>query len=489
MKSSIQISRHAIKVVSYTSGGGSRIAVKAFNTYPLPDECVMNGVIIDAAPVIDGLNSLKSQVPGAFKDASLVLDGSFVYTKKVTVPGKLTPIMYDRVIRDEFSEVAQDAENLLCSFYALADNPDGSKQILASGVENIHAQNYIAMFAAAGITLTSIHLGVQTLLRFISSKPELKTTPFVLNVIDDVILFSMIFQDGVSVFQSRTRLYGEDRVTIVNSTLNSLAGINQFIKSQNFADITHSLYIGLDSNDMELIASNNNYPDIRFGLLDIYGNSTGTEQVPADAHYAFLNALMPENAPDVFASIKMLERAKKGDKKINPMIPIGIITAAVIAITLGTLLILTTILNIDNNDMRDYLDSPAVFDERNEIDMLIIHTNRINTLSSAVEARTVELNSMPHVHRELFETVLSIAGETVVVSSISFNYVDAKMSVTAITSEEFYASTFVENLRNNALIEDVYYTAYSTTATGHQSFSIDIVQVGWNEEVIQNEDN
>ncbi|MDR2590107.1 MAG: pilus assembly protein PilM [Oscillospiraceae bacterium] len=482
MKSSIQISRHAIKVVSYT-GGGTRIAVKAFNTYPLPDECVMNGVIIDAAPVIDGLNSLKSQVPAAFRDASLVLDGSFVYTKKVTVPGKLTAMMYDNVIRDEFSEVAQDVENLICSYYPLADNPDGSKQILACGVENIHAQNYLAMFAAAGITLTSIHLGVETLLRFVSTKSELKNTPFVLNVIDDVILFSMIFQDGVSVFQSRTRLYGEDRVTIVNSTLNSLAGINQFNKSQNFADITYSLYIGLDSSDMGLIASNNTYPDIRFGALDIYGDSTGTEMLPADAHYAFLNALMPENAPDLFSSIKMLARVKKGVKKINPMIPIGLITAAVIGITLGTLFLITSLINSDNRELLSYLEDPVVFDQRTEIDVMIINTNRINTLADAVEAKTNTLNTLPHIQRRLIDTITSIGGDTVAVTSISFNSEGGVVRVSANTTEDFYASTFVDNLRANDLILEVYYTAYSTTAAGLQAFSIEIVQTGWRGEV------
>jgi len=44
------------------------------------------------------------------------------------------------------------------------------------------------------------------------------------------------------------------------------------------------------------------------------------------------------------------------------------------------------------------------------------------------------------------------------------------------------ASSFVEALKRDALIEDVYYTGFSTGAGGDFVFTIDIVAVGWREE-------
>jgi len=480
MRSSIHISKYAIKVVAYTKTGNN-ISVNEYHTYPLPEECIMNGVIIDANPINEGLHALKTSYPQALKDVSLVLDGSFVYTKRITVPGKLNARMYDRVVRDEFSEIAQDVENLICGHFPLTTNEDGSKQVLAFGVENAHVQTYLSIFDAAEIKLSSVRLGVQALFRFIKKRPELSAVPFVLNVVDDVVMLSMIFQNGVNVFQSRSRLYGDDRQALVRSTLDGLSGIIQFNKSQNFADLTHCYYLGLTNPEMDVFKFNNDYPEITFSTLDVYRGASGAERLPPDAHLAYLGALIPDSEPDLFHSIKMLEKVKKDERPKNRYIPIIAGLVLILAGALTTMGILMGSVEREVRDIKSYLNDPVTVAKRETIDALLTDTYYINDLYNAVAEKKEYDALQPKLTKHLVDTIVGTGSWTVRVTGLDFKSYAAVVTVVATCSERESAN-FVEMLKKNPGIETVKYRGYGTDAAGDYVFTLDIIATGWGKE-------
>ena len=482
MKVSIHISTDMVKVLSYTKTG-NRVAVKDFLTYPLPEECVLNGVILDGTPIIDGLRSLKASKPELFKDVSLVIDGSFVYSKKITVPGKLVGIMLDEIIRDEFAEISTDSENLICDHYLLSRNEDTSKDVLACAVEYAHAQAYIEIFKAADIKLWKIHLGIQTVLQFVENRPELKSVPFVLNLVDDVVLLSMIFQNGITVFQSRTRLYGDDRATFVRSTLDGLSGIIQFNKSQNFDDLTNCYYLGMSKEDMDLVALDTSYPDIRFSPLQIYKDVKGAELLPPGAHFVYLNTLVPESKPDLISNMKLLDKAKARKRPRNRWLPVLAGTALFIAIAITVMLLLVNGVESKIREINDHLTSPTVVSQREHLEELDANTTYINHLYSAVADRKKQTEAKPQVSRQLLDTIVRTAGFTVSVNGLSFNADNGTLSVSCSSMNETFPAAFVESLSRNDLIEAVYYTGYSSGADGAFLFTIEIIAKGWNEEV------
>ena len=479
MRSSIHISKYAIKVIAYTKSG-SNISVSAYHTYPLPEECIINGVIIDAAPINEGLFILKTSYPQSFKDVSLILDGSFVYTKRITVPGKLNARLYDRVVRDEFSEVASDVDNLICGHFPLTVNADGSRQILACGVENAHVQTYLGIFNTAGIKLSSVHLGVQALLRFIKVKPELSGVPFVLNVVDDVIMLSMIFQNGVNVFQSRSRLYGDDRSTLVRSTLDGLSGIIQFNKSQNFADLTNCYYLGLSNSEMDFFRFNNDYPEISFSTLDVF-RGAGAERLPPDAHLAYLGAMIPDSEPDLFHSIKMLEKVKKDERPKNRYIPIAAALALILAGALTFMGIQMSTVERQVRDIKSYLNDPVTVAKREAIDAMLTDTYHINDLYNAVADKKADDALQPKLTRKLIDTIVGTGGWTVRVTGLEFKAYAAVVTVVATCSERESAN-FVEMLKKDPGIEKVNYRGYGTDAAGEYVFTLDIIATGWGKE-------
>jgi len=486
MKASVHITTSKLEIIAYTKAG-DKISVKEYLTYPIPEECVINGVILDGTPIIEGLKSLKSSNSQYFKEVSLVIDGSFVYSKKITVPGKLNKLKYDEVIRDEFAEVATDAEHLICDFYPLSQNADGSKDILSFAVENAHAQAYLSIFSEAEIKLSSVHLGVQAILRFVNNRPDLKEQPFILNLVDGVMLLSMIFQNGVNVFQSRSRLYGEDRLTIVNNTLDGLSGNIQFNRSQNFTDITHCYYLGLSSSDMDLVNMNTSYPDIKFAELDIYKGAKGADILPPGSHLAFLNTLVPDSQADLLSNIKMLEKAQNRKKPKNIWIPVLACTVLVLAAVIAGLWLLVAGIEREIRDINGYLMDPVTVNERTEVESLMADTARINGLYNAVNTQKSETAAKPQISSRILNTIIRTSGTAVSVTGFNFSSEDRALNVSNSSETEVASARFVEALSSNDQFDTVYYTGYRTGTSGEFVFNIDVIATGWREEVSTDE--
>jgi hypothetical protein len=481
MKASIHISTNYIEVLAYTKSG-DRVNVKDYLSSPLPEECILNGIILDNAPIIEGLRSLKGTKPQYFKDVSLVIDGSFVYTKQIAVPGKLSKILYDEVIRDEFSDISADSENLVCDYYPLSVNEDGSRQVLACAVENSHAQAYLELFKAVGVTPKSVNLGIHTVLHYIKRRQDLKEVPMILNVVDDELLISLIFHGGVNLFQSRTKLYGEDRTVLVRSTLGGISGIIQFNKSQNFTDLTHCYYLGLDDNEMKLVSAENTYQELTFYPLDIYKGAKNADRLPPGAHFIYLNTMIPSSQADVLSNIKMLEKAKHRKRPKKRWIPILVSVIFTLVASIGGLYYLVYGVDQEINSLNSYLRNPAIVEERNEIDALIANTAYIDSLFNEVSSLKNEIARQPQITRQLLDTIVRTGGSSVTVNGISFSSGNGTISVSCSGDTEHSAASFVEALNRNALIHTVNYTGFNVGASDDVSFSITVIAESWREE-------
>jgi len=409
-----------------------------------------------------------------FSDVSLIIDGSFVYTKRISVPSKLSKWSYDQLLRDEFAEIASDVDNLICDYIPLSVNPDGSKQILACGVEKSHVETYLSILRAAGIVPSKVRLGVQAILRFISSIPKLKQIPFVLSLVDGEMLLSMIFQEGVSVFQSRTRLYGEDRPALVQNTLDALSGIIQFNKSQNLPDIEHCLYLGLEDSDLQIINTINTYPNIQFGGLDIYRGVRGAEMLPANAHIAYFNTFIPDSAPDLLYSMKMVEVIKKRNRPKKIWIPILAGVAAFMLITMVTLFVFVIGLEREVRFYQDYLNSDQVLSEKAEIATLNAGIAKAN-LSYDEANNLIEADArIPVITKEFINMIVTTGGDEVTMTGFTFNESDGTFRVGAIAADEFAASSFIERLRANNMVLYVGYLGWGAGGDGTVSFSFEV---------------
>jgi HAMP domain-containing protein len=382
--------------------------------------------------------------------------------------------MFYQVIRDEFAEISTDAENLICNHFPLGFNEDGSKQILACAVERSHADTYLAIMKAAGIELNKVHLAEHSVLHYFDSKPEFSAKPFVLSIVDDDILTSMIFQKGICVFQSRTRLYGDDRATLVQNTLDGLSGIIQFNKSQNFDEFSHCFYLGLSDSDLDLVRMNTAYPEIYFSNLELFKGVKGAEILPPNAHIAYLNTLIPDNETDLLQGIALSEKIKKRNKPKKVWIPVLAGLVAVLVCVIAVLWFMSARVTRDVRELTDYMNSQRVIDEKDELLRLNYEINKATTAFDEAWVLIAEREAMPLLTSELIETIVRTGGVTVTVNSFSFRDNPGTVHVTATAATEFSASEYIDRLRAHHMIEYIDYQGFRSDQAGAFNFWFDV---------------
>ncbi|MCL2249380.1 MAG: pilus assembly protein PilM [Oscillospiraceae bacterium] len=478
MKASIYISSGDIKLLTY-SRSGSGIRVKGYYTHPLPDESVLGGVILDAGSVTEGIKSLKRNHPSAFKDISLVLDGSYVYTKQINVPGKLSAKMYRRIIKDEFSDVASDADNLICDYIIQKSDDNQSKNILAFGIEMANVRSYTEIFYSAGVELRTIHFGIRALLRYVTHRKELKNASFVLNAVDEEQMLSIIFQNTVSMLQQRTRLFPDATGSSAQSMMDGLSGIIAFNRSQNFGEITHSYYLGRSGSEISAVSRMGDHPEIRFSTMNIYSSTPGAEALPPDAFFVFLNALLPDSERDLFYNIKMQEKAKRQERPKNFYIPIAAFILLLLGAAVAALLFLTNQIEEEITELQNFLNAPATIEARDEVGMLRVETARLNSQRISTEAHINHTAALPQVSREIITVLEHVGRPNVRILGLSFNSANGIMSVSASGPSMHDASNYVERLRRESIIAEVYHTGYRIAADGEFVFTIDVIKNNW----------
>ncbi|MDR1670077.1 MAG: hypothetical protein LBR76_08970, partial [Oscillospiraceae bacterium] len=240
MESSVYISSEQIQVVGYSGG-----VIREFVTHPLPEGTMINGMITDQAFLIECLASMRGEHPELFKKPSLVVDGSAILVKRIPTP-KLGKKQYRQLVRDDFSEAGENADDLACGFQTLP----GGRALLACAADKSVIDNYTSAFKSVGVNLRSIRVGTQAIMSYIATRPELQQKSFVLNMIDGVTMLSLIFENGVNVFISRTRLYGDTKEQLAQTIIDNLGGLIQFNRSQKFGEVTDSYYLGVSAADL-----------------------------------------------------------------------------------------------------------------------------------------------------------------------------------------------------------------------------------------------
>ncbi|MCL2279016.1 MAG: hypothetical protein FWC20_06365, partial [Oscillospiraceae bacterium] len=431
------------------------------------------------------IKTLKNIKPAAFKDVTLVIDGSFIYTRKINIPGKLPQKMYRRLIRDEFSDVATDIPNLICDYIHLKTQTgeNTTKEILAFGIENANAMSYIALFHAAGVELSRVHIGVYTLLYYISQQKDHKETAFVLNAVDEEQMLSIIFSNKTSIFQQRTRLFPDATGSSAQSILDGLFGIISFNRSQNFPEITHSYYLGVSDAEVSAVSSRGDYPEIHFSALDLSTKTHGADKLPPDAYFTFLNAIMPDSETDLLHSMKMQKKEKKQDRPKNRYIPIAATFILLLALTVAFLLFRVHMVENDIADIHDFLYSQETVESRYEIEILNAETAQTSALYGVANNQIQNTEALPQVSKELISTIERVGRPSISILSLSFNSNNGILSVSSSAHDLHDASSFVERLRRETIIAEVYYTGYRITPAEEFVFTIEVVKNNWRAEV------
>ena len=477
MKSSIHISSEKIEVLGYKKRG-KKIKVLRYVAVGLQEGAMMNGRIIDDSILVESLKELRDREPRLFSNPVLIVDGNSILQKRVATPKKLTKWQYDQVARDEFADTTIPAGNLVCDFHPIGPVKDMQSGMLAYAVDKIQVESYISTFKAAGIKLRSVRLGVAAIIEYVGSNPELQNSTFVINVVDGVALLSMLFENGVNVFISRTRLYSENHEQFLHDIVGNLSGLIQFNKSEKFNEITTSYYLGLDEGVVRDLDAVMPYPEISVKPLDLFGGAVMRDgPLPADAHFAFLGARL-DGGIDLIESLSRLSKYGKRQRPKNFWIPAVAVIVAALAVPIVYLHLQITEMNALIDGVNRFIQNEGVQQKSAEIEALLADTAFHNDIANQLNSKIEHEQGLAQISRQALDLITRTHSDVVTITVIDFNEAGGVIRVSGSSETESDSAMYTGAVKSNPLVADIRYTGYSYGNEGEYNFSLDVILAG-----------
>ena len=468
MKTSIYVSAEQIQVIGYKGN-----TVERYATHPLPEGTMFNGTIMDNALLTECLVSLKKDNPTLFKKgATLVVDGSSILTRRLVAP-KLRAKQYLQLVREDFADSIGDVNDLVPAYYQL-DSKENA--ILGCAVNKVLIDRYKSTFEEAGIKLTSIRVGVEMLLDFVKSKPELQKSTVVLNVLDGLTMLSMVFVNGHNIFTSRTRLYGEEKEQIYTNVLAGLNGLIQFVQSQKHDEITASYYLGISQADIAMLEARSPYPDIRLGTFTLYkGHAKGEKFVPTEAHFACLNMYFNKPKIDLLVARKQLDVHIKKQKPKRVWIPLMVIYFIAVIAVAGYLFYEIYGIEQEIAEIDAHINSVEVVDKQAELNTLVRETQFYTSIYAQLEERIEWEAAIPVVVSDMLDFIIFDHGKGVYVVNFDFNSAAGVVRVNAVATNARVSNDYVDILYAAGVADRVIYQGYGSGADGLFVFAVEII--------------
>lgn len=189
--------------------------LKNFGIAKLPRETIVNGVVINADPVIEAIRDLITHLNIKMKKVALSISGHPVIVKKITLP-----VMSDEQLAESIQfEVQQyipfDLEEVNIDFQILGLSEDKKDQmnVMLVAAKKAMINEYVNLLSAAGLTTVIVDIDVFALENMFEFNYPLEADKNLALIDIGASVINMNFlHDGVSIF-TRDVFIGGNQIT------------------------------------------------------------------------------------------------------------------------------------------------------------------------------------------------------------------------------------------------------------------------------------
>lgn len=188
------------------SDAGDTIKVAACYRQVLPDGAVTDGMVTNARELTAALSAFyrDNKLPG--KSASLVIDGSSCVLRTMEAP-KLKPNKLLPALMGQLQSQTSGFDDVVVDYMELGGIPgEPGMRVLCAAAERSMLEAYRTAFAGAGIKLTSLDMDAACAVRFLRRHPQLTAGTFIVAVLGERSMTSLLFINGRYFLLERTRL-------------------------------------------------------------------------------------------------------------------------------------------------------------------------------------------------------------------------------------------------------------------------------------------
>lgn len=469
MQTLVYFSNDGIQVLQGIIKKG-RLTITNHKTLAVEAGALINGVITNEEVFREAIRAALKESPKLFKNIKLIIDSSLILTKTVEVP-KLKPRELETLAATEFDESAGNYDELVVDYTPIPGV--AGNYIFCCGIEKRVIGSYVALFASLKIQIQSIDVGLNTIIQYVTATRDFRGMTFALNILDGKNLVSLLFENGIFIFSTRSRLLAERGSEAFSQELSGkLSSLIQFNKSQKSDHhLNMSLYAGLDPFELEELKALNFEPDLSLFILPQTPNVKNTFVMEESFDFStyiypiagFFSGSRPLNLFGAYrknnASAKALPFEYKALIIPGAMMLVFLIIFGVffgLKFSAQKRLEETNAYISDTNNQAEYMQAKELTDELNSIEAEI---TTIQTINQAID-------SNPDLNSTLLNTIASLGNGAITLNSLDYDGETGALHIVATANNEKEAARYIERLKTTVYFTQVDYTGYAQiTAT------------------------
>jgi len=248
METIIYFSTKLIKVLRGKYSNGKFIIDSAISS-SVPNDAVVNGVILDNESLLEAMGALKQQVK--FVKTTVIIDSNRV-VHKISILPKCTRKQMDFVVENEFIDKNTKSDTHIYDYSVITPNFNGKHRnlVLCCALERTIVSTYYNFFKDAGIKLSRIDVSISGIIGLSKIiKADYKNK--IICIVDHNVVNLLDISQNGTMLSNRSRIItdegGDNYFTEVMEKINSYI---QFKKSAARGEEEPTVFI-IDSNNAD----------------------------------------------------------------------------------------------------------------------------------------------------------------------------------------------------------------------------------------------
>ncbi len=466
-------------VVGSGSGGGSKI--KRMVSVAVPGGAVLNGVVMDETALTAAILECWKINKLPKNDVTLILNSPQLRANFIDMPllpEKKTTEFVQRETKDN------RLTKPVSAWYVIGkDNKLKTQKVVAETADSQFIENYVSIFARAGIRLTDIHDGVTLAINLLRGATRNRTIVYM--ILDGTSLVTIFFSKGLYFYHSTKRVFNQPgSAEFTREIFGAISEIRQFASAQKLEDsIDEIQFAGLGEQQVVRLSEDMGDLDGNIKLSAVICPSyvkikENSKQFPYFVYpVAGLTKFGSPRLDILTANKKSADKFIRKQNMLKVMLPAG-----------GFLLLLATIygaitgFNVyKQNQLRELNrvnSDPATLESVNRYEKITEVITGVGARQGGLNMLHKYLDSYPVPDDKVNKIIKNAAGKYgVEIIFNSYNAGTGVFSITAQSAEVEKINQFIADLMKMYTFEKVDYTGYTAIKdkNGNSGWQINVV--------------
>lgn len=460
MVTSVYLSNNTVRVLEGT-GGKNSISVGRICEMQLPEGCLINGVITNAAGLEAELKDFWAENKLSNKNVMLIIGSSQFTVKELELPKMSNKKLVDMLPR-EMSD-AERKEAPLCDYmYLRKQDKKGAMHLIGAMVERNFLDDYVQLFKKLGISVEGIQMVRTSMLSVFALLPELTDKTCIIQTLDGNNLTSILLVEGSYRYSTRVRLFNEEGTPeFAREIARNVSTIIQFNSMNKDSAPVKEYCIGGLKDREDCISAVESLGLKEFDLslkakLDLPDGEEARDYLPE------LGALAAHGKGINFylAYKKNPERQKAVGEALHYAIP-GAVVLGICAAICGGLFFRNTLKQAELDELDAYLMDMNNLEMSMEADRLSAELAVLKRKTAAAQTMEEAVGSYPKINSKVTDTVIACGGRTVEIEVQSYLAETGTLSLLATAANVTEINAFIDRLELANIFERVEYTGYT----------------------------